>query len=411
MLGLAFVQPLGEDWRAAIDAVASRRGWPTSRDVKALAALVQPLSTAYNTPTVARAAAREAGPARLGFAFARDVPKAAGAVRELVAVGALRIDEAPLRVLDVGAGLGATTWGLVRALAAAGQRGAVEATWLDPDSDALSLGADLAREFSEREGGRCGIDVRIDLLARTVGSDSGLRGLGRYDVILAGQVLSELDVGALQEQRVDRHAKLMNDLLDRHLEAKGAVIVVEPALRDRSRHLHRVRDALVGRGWTVFAPCLHAGRCPALVEESDWCHEDLEVDLPPWLASVARSAGLRRERLTYSYLVLRKDGVSLPGSLASARGALPASAGLPLRVVSELMRSKGKSEAFLCGSLDGAGERVRATRLDRADSVSNAIWARIRRGDVLVVDPPPTVERPRIENSSQVFVADERESH
>lgn len=408
------VHPLGDDWRAAIDAVAGRRRWPTSRDVGALAACVRSLSTAYNTPTIARAAAREAGPARLAFAFARDVPKAAGAARELVATGALRMRGAPLRVLDVGSGLGATTWGLVRALEAGGQEGTVEATWLDPDGEALALGADLAREYAERRGRRGGIEVRISPLARSVEFERGLDGLARYDVILAGQVLSELDVATANqvggpELRVDRHAKLVGDLLERHLEADGTMVLIEPALRDRSRHLHRVRDALVARGWTVFAPCLHAGGCPALAADSDWCHEDLEVDLPPWLASVARSAGLRRERTTYSYLVLRKDGQTLASSLSGARGA--STGGSPLRVVSELMRSKGKTEAFLCGSLDGVSARVRAMRLDRDANASNAPWALIRRGDVLGVDPTPLRERPRIAESSRVFFADERESH
>jgi hypothetical protein len=133
----------------------------------------------------------------------------------------------------------------------------------------------------------------------------------------------------------------------------------------------------------------------------------LEVELPGWLGSVARCAGLRRERITYSYLVLRKDGETLANSLTCARVA----AGSQLRVVSELMRSKGKSEAFLCGSLHGVTARVRTMRLDRDANESNAHWALIRRGDVLVVDPAPLPRRPRIAKSSRVFFADGRETH
>src|SRR5258708_4616968 len=128
MIGFDLVRPLEDDWRDALDAVARARGWPTSRDVAKLAACVAELSQAYNDSMRARAGIREAGAARLGFAFARDVPKGAAAVRELVATGELRV-AGTLRVLDVGAGLGATTWGLVRALEAAGARGEVDATW------------------------------------------------------------------------------------------------------------------------------------------------------------------------------------------------------------------------------------------------------------------------------------------
>src|SRR5258708_26429783 len=109
MLGGALVRSLEDDWRDVLDGVAKARGWPTSRDVAALASRVAALSAAYNDPGRARAAVRDAGAARLGFSFARDVPKGAAAVRELVALRAL-VPAAALRVLDVGAGLGATTW-------------------------------------------------------------------------------------------------------------------------------------------------------------------------------------------------------------------------------------------------------------------------------------------------------------
>jgi hypothetical protein len=122
MVGFELVQPLDAQWRRSLDAVARARGWPSSGDVGKLAASVAKLSAAYNDPGRARASVREAGAARLGFAFARDVPKAAGAVRELLATGGLR-SSGFLRVLDLGSGLGAMTWGLVRALQACGKRG------------------------------------------------------------------------------------------------------------------------------------------------------------------------------------------------------------------------------------------------------------------------------------------------
>src|SRR5882672_7313345 len=191
MVGLDLVRPLEDDWRDTLDEVARARGWPTSRDVATLAARVAALSAAYNDDLRARAGIRDAGAARLGFAFARDVPKAAAAVRELVTTGELRLEKADdvLRVLDVGAGLGATTWGLVRALEAAGARGRVDATWVDSDAQALELGAAVVRT----RAGRGSLDLGVRLVTQPVGS---MDDLGRFDVVLAGQVLSELDVGS-----------------------------------------------------------------------------------------------------------------------------------------------------------------------------------------------------------------------
>jgi ribosomal protein RSM22 (predicted rRNA methylase) len=407
MLGRDLVRPLEDDWRDALDGVARARGWPTSRDVAALAARVAALSEAYNDPERARAAVRDAGPARLGFSFPRDVPKAAAAVRELVATGAVP-RAASLRVLDVGAGLGATTWGVARALEAAGSDADLDVTWVDADAPALELAAAIARA---RQGvGR--VNVRTRAIVRSAGA---LDDLGRFDLVLAGQLLSELDVGVTDELRAARHAELLGSWLERRLEPHGTLVVVEPALRDRTRHLHRVRDRLAAGGATIFAPCLHGVPCPALVRDTDWCHEDLDVDLPAWLAPVARAAGLRREGLTFSYLVLRGDGRRLVDALPGA--------GRPgvarLRIVSGAIVTKGKREAYVCGELvHGAareGEeglevaRARVMRLDRNASKANEAWSRIARGDVVTVDPSPGAGS-RVGAETQVSLSGDGES-
>jgi ribosomal protein RSM22 (predicted rRNA methylase) len=403
MLGLGLVRPLEDDWRVTLDAVASRRGWPTSHDVAKLAARVAELSAAYNNAAVARAAVKDAGAARLGFSFARDVPKGAAAVRELVATGKLRLQGTALRVLDVGAGLGATTWGLLRALGATGDRGAVEATWIDSDARALELGGEIVRQ----RAGRDGIALRVTPVVRPIAARGSLEDLGRFDVVLAGNVLSELGVGLAAQKRVGDHAALLEAMLEGCADEHGALVIVEPALRDRTRHLHRVRDVLAARGATVFAPCLHAAPCPALARDSDWCHEDLPVDLPHWLAPVARAAGLRREGLTLSYLVLRKDGVRLIDALAAPPDAVR------LRIVSDPIRSKGKREMFVCGELAGGSTddlsraivpaRVRATRLDRDTSSCNATWQELMRGDTVVIDPALGLHAPRIAAATKVY--------
>jgi len=389
MFGANLVKPLENDWRGTLDDVARERGWPTSRDVAKLAARVADLSRSYNDSTHARAAMSVAGEARLAFAFARDVPKGAGAVRELVATDALPSDR-PLRVLDLGAGLGAMTWGLVRAIEAA-KKGtsvgseSVEATWVDTDGLALDVGAAIV---NARARAGCAA-VRLRPVA---GSLESVGELGKFDVILVGHVLSELDVGAPPATRLAEHVSLLRGLIDRKLEPNGALIVVEPALRDRTRHLHRIRGALVSLGVRVFAPCLHHAPCPALVRDSDWCHEDLAVDLPPWLVPVARAAGLRHQGLTFSYLVLRKPGCrALVDSLDVRPGAGR------LRVVSDVMRSKGKSEAFLCGEF-AEGEalvaaRARVARLRRHRDYET--WVNLKRGETMTLDPAPELKRER----------------
>jgi hypothetical protein len=177
-------------------------------------------------------------------------------------------------------------------------------------------------------------------------------------------------------------------------------VIVEPALRDRTRHLHSLRDALLAPGGGdvhVFAPCLHEAPCPALAAEGDWCHEDLDVDLPAWLAPVAAQAGLRWQGLTFSYLVLRKDGHSLRRHALELVGTEAL-----LRLVSGPIVTKGKREAFVCGDVTPRRQRIR--RLDRDESGANAAFETAARGDVIACDPPFRDGRSRIARDDHVRV-------
>ena len=368
------VAPLEDAWQVAIAKVLAANKFPAIEDTARMGPLVTKLSDAYNT---AGTASRELLPARLAFSFARDVPKSAGAVRELVGLGHLVLPEGrPLRLLDIGAGLGASTWGVARALEAAGQRGEIDATWVDADRAAMDVGTQLGDAR-----GPTPVRIRVrSMVAETP------RGGAPFDVVVLGQVLSELDRALSPEERVAKHAALVRMLLGGRVADGGSLVVIEPALRERTRHLHAVRDMVLRDAAkekeqvTVFAPCLHAGGCPALATPGDWCHEDLPVDLPGWLAPLARAAGLRWQGLTFSYLVLRKDGVTL------------ASRGFPYRVISGAIVTKGKRELFLCGAPSSPGAapaRLRVQRIDRHATPENAAWEGLGRGDLIRLTPAP----------------------
>ena len=417
MRGSDLVRPLEGAFQDVVDAVLRKRGAPTTGEVAKLAPRIAELSQAYNGG-LAGDGSRVRVPleARLAFSFARDVPKGAGAVRELVRTGALVVPaDRPLRIVDLGAGLGAMTWGIGRALAASTRAPdaapvRIEALLVDEDAEALAAAAALAEEGAkllESDGQGA---PRLTLRLRKERITQGMK-LPEADLVVLGHVLSELDVAMDPSARVTRHAALLADLLGRVVAPDGALIIVEPALRERTRHLHAVRDLLVRDGITVFAPCLHALGCPMLATEGEWCHEDLPVDLPSWVAPLARAAGLRWQRITFSYLVLRRDGrrlfdaASVPAAVGSAD---PSAARVHLRVVSELMRSKGKAEIFACTA---EGARVRMRRLDR-DAVADGqgakattAWESLGRGDVVTVaGTAPVDERGRVASLAEVDV-------
>ena len=427
------VRSLEPVWQDVIDAVLERRRAPSTREPAKLAPKLVELSHAYNAGLAGDAApdgARIKVPldARIAFSFARDVPKGAGAVRELVQAGVLSLPrDRALRIVDLGAGLGAITWGIARALVAHAAREArpaqpaqgtdappplrIDALLVDEDAEALAAAEAIAREAAARPGTHASA---LSIRTRTERISAGMK-LPEADIVVLGQVLSELDVAMDPAARVAKHAALVADLLARVVAPDGALVIVEPALRGRTRHLHAVRDALVLGGATVFAPCLHASGCPVLLTEGDWCHEDLRVDLPAWVVPLARAAGLRWQGLTFTHLVLRRDEQRLVGQLDHAAGPPR----VHLRVISELMRTKGKAEVFACTS-DGA--RLRLRRLDR-DAVeegpgaeATAAWAAVGRGDVVTLRSgegegeehseaaPPIDERGRIAKTAQIDV-------
>ncbi len=383
--------------RGPIDRLLAAQGWPTSEG-DAMGELLRQLSEAYNRSEA------EAFPLlpekllapRFAFSFLRDLPKSKVAVRELLAKDLLPVpQDRPLRILDIGAGLGATTWGILDGLLERNGTGKVESLLLDQDRRALDLGAQLVRAA----GSFRGIDLAVETTTASLGALFASRP-APFDLVLLGQVLSELDRGRDESTRATAHADLVRRLLRQLVAETGSLVVVEPALRERTRHLHRVRDGLrVHDDVTIFAPCPHRAACPMMVSPHDWCHEDVPIDLPPWLVPVARAAGLRWQGLTFSYLVLRRDGKTLaePG---------PPSA---LRVVAAPKATKGKLELALCGDpaafpgAMGTGPLV-GRLLDRDTSELNRAMTEAARGDVLGIDARNTENSLRVRADTTVSV-------
>lgn len=370
--------PLSEQALAGVERVA--RKLCGGHDARALIAATAALSRVYTRERgqmQALESDRAALLGKLGFFWARDLTKVFGPLDELTRCGLMPQRER-LRVLDVGAGLGATSFGVARWVRLAGAPvRALDVVALEQSQLALQAFAALTRELA----GRAEELAPIALEARAGDLRKARRG-GPYDLILFGFVLNELDLALPLDERVARRAALLCDAA-RQLADGGAIVVLEPALKQSARELMQLRDVLAARGeapW-VIAPCLHAHACPMLPSERDWCHQELPYALPAPLATVARAAGLRYEGLSYASLVL-------------ANQPRPPAAHPLHRVVSDPLTSKGKRELFTCS---GHGY-VRLTRLNRDASPTNEPFDEARRGDILTLEP----DAQRIERASNV---------
>lgn len=284
--------------------------------------------------------------ARAVFFTIADAMKIAIPIGELRNRGVLPT-QSPLRIVDLGAGCGAQSLGLAAEL-----RSPLAITAIDRDRSALEIAQRALARF-----GHVAFERRV--------GDVAALALPAADLVVVGGLLNEL-TAAVRLTVVERAIAAT--------AADGAVIIIEPALRESARALHELRDAVLARGLAhVFAPCTRRSvPCPSLRDPDDWCHEDREVRLPPRTAELARLTHLRDRGMKFSYLVLRRQ----PTSLVDASEAW--------RIVGGPRTLKGKLEMYGCCD---AG-RLLVRRLRKHRSGENRALDRATRGDVLVLDPP-----------------------
>jgi SAM-dependent methyltransferase len=339
-------------------------------DPHALSIMVARQSARYRGEAVPLAAGDSLA-ARTLFWLPRDLRKVALPIHELLAAGVL--PSRPLRVLDLGAGTGATCLGVLRALR--GVREVAHVTAVDNDPRALAL----LRRVAEGAA-RAGLLPPIETLLtehRDLTVPAWRSGLGGFDLVTIGFSLVEFT--RAETDRAASLARFLTVALE-HLVDDGALIVLEPATREEARALQGARDLLVAQGVTVFAPCPHTRPCPMLHDRRDWCHEDLpEVGLPPWLVPIARAAGLRWEGLTFAYLTLRRDDRTFASSVVRPGRRV-------LRLLSAPIVTKGKTEIVACGDLPGERASVRLMELSRDAKRSPHALAGCARGEVITLD-------------------------
>jgi ribosomal protein RSM22 (predicted rRNA methylase) len=296
--------------------------------------------------------------------------------------GVLRKDR--LRVLDLGSGPGTAVLGMVDYFSQQDHRPFLE--FIAQDQVAGNL-KEAARLFSNQQHGYDAVSTLTTLHSTIDKVEAGLN--GRYDIIILSNLLNELY--AHDAAKCSRRAELMAHLLRTFLATDGSCILVEPALQGTSRDLLLLREMLREQGFTVYAPCLRQGSCPALLNPKDWCHEDIPWEAPPLIRSLDKLTGLRKDALKFSYLVLRLDGLSLADVYGTEA----------CRVVSEPLVSKGKAEYYVCGA---AGRKL-ITRLDKDGSPQNQAYSGLRRGAIVSFeDLRDEGKRFKVEKGTQVIV-------
>ena len=279
----------------------------------------------------------------------------------------------PGAVLDLGCGPGPLAFAALDA-------GASEVLGVDRSARALAAARALSAAAGEPLATRAWDPTRAGSLAQAAAGRT-------FDTVALGHVLNELFAGP---DAPGRRAGLLEEAAGL-VRPGGSLVVVEPALRETSRQLLEVRDLLVARGFAVRAPCLFRGPCPARLRETDWCHAERPVEPPPLVADIARRAGLRKEAVKMSYLVLAPKGEAWS----------PPPPGRVFRIVSEPLPSKGRLRYMGCGPEGRMGLSLQEKHVNDR----NRRFGDLLRGDVVeLTEVEPRGDGLRLSEASEVNV-------
>ena len=245
-----------------------------------------------------------------------------------------RVPELEVRsLLDIGSGPATCLW------AASKFSRLRQAKLVEPDREMAALGEQLLTRSLQMPS----VDREWQI------SDfNGISPDSKYDVVISGYVLSELD--DLQRKQ------LVNIAWE---TSRHAVVLVESGSMKGFRHILDSRDQLISLGAHIVAPCPHAGNC--LMASDDWCHFGVRLNRSSIQRRV-KEAVLAYEDEKYSYVVAT-HGI---GSVAAGR------------VIRRPVVSKGRVKLDLCTGegiiqktlIKGNGDSYRkAKKLNWADSV------------------------------------------
>lgn len=289
--------------------------------------------------------------------------------------------EEKFRVLDLGGGPGTGAlaildWCSSQLLPPAAS---LHMTVVDRSTEAMKLCAELWQAYSRQnhiapspplQTVMCNLERSLPSVRGIAGDENG------YHLIIVQNLLSELFVGSTDP--IGPRTALVNQLVS-CLAKEGTLMLIEPASRSASRDLHQVRNNLLsGLQCSVYSPCLHDRPCPALIKPDDWCHEERDWQIPPWIGRIDREVGFIKDALKFSYVILRKDGKTLVPRNCDYH-----------RVVSELREMKGEKRVWLC---DETG-RSEVGRQDKERSPSNAAFESWHRGAIVRIDEIVRKER------------------
>jgi ribosomal protein RSM22 (predicted rRNA methylase) len=378
---VALSEAFGKDFEAQIASFAQQEGWlEKTEDLNSprfLARSVLPhiskLSDLFNRKTDAEFKhyfKESSNPRNLRMAyFLYFMPctlfRIASVWAELGRLGYRWPENTPVRGLELGAGPGPAAYALGAAEKILPTGLSASGSWALVEQDLQMLR--VAEKWATEGLNSHGLEWAVQGYHRKIALEDGLlpRRAPSFNLIVASFFLNEF---ANDPATV---ARTLEDLVKKHLDEDGLLILIEPALREQSRKLLSIRAELLKKeSVQVLLPCLGHQACGALADPTDWCHEEVSWWRPPYLRKLDDLAELDHKSLAFSYLVLTKSQKPREFFLPTIAGSADESR---YRLVSPARREGPDQEFFTCGQ-DGKRRARLSTHLCEQE---------LERGDIL----------------------------
>ena len=273
------------------------------------------VSAIYNSFLDEQAAGRpDLSDARLHYFMPTDLAKIWLPFGELA--GALELPRRKMiSILDLGAGTGTASIGLVMLLAKLGFEGKLSLTLVEPDRTVARLAPAALGALKDV----CDLRFRESVRGDDVDGFLRARLPERFDLVLMLDVLTEMFP---RDDYVAGVGALATRLLKDKVKRTGFLVLVEPALKKVSELLSQVGTEHARSGGAVYGPCPTGGRCPAIERKGGFCFHSAVVPMSPLLQSVSARCGLARHEVNFSYLSISPSGRMPPAPAFESWGRI-----------------------------------------------------------------------------------------
>ncbi len=248
----------------------------------------------------------------------------------------------------------------------------VRITFVDKVGENLKTASNLVDAYIKKSG--AGGKLKVQILCRrgeieTLNAGSFGNARGGYDIIIAGNVLSETADGVSES---------FCSMIEEYLSDNGVFFAIEPGTKTGSGKLLKLKNLISEKtGLNLYAPCLNHGTCPLSENPKQWCHVKIFWEPPFFVSAADRLTRFTKEKgIKFSYhTFIKKRAVFAEMYPQNEREKL-------YRVVSYLIKNKGEKRLFVCNG----NSRFLLRRLDRNESETNSDFNRVQRGDIVFID-------------------------